>query len=517
MNGHISPTLSAWLRRAGFLLTGMKGFRERCKARSSLRRSLGKCATCQSLRSPKTNTGACRVINECNKNRSFGQFLKAGRVNQIRPVCRFMKPCSRHFTTGFSLSPYRLAREAPLANRVFLLRCISLIIASFSIPLVFRVAYRVTGRCEVALGTAALLTAMPEFMLDVCRVGNECLGVILFSWLILLCLEPDTRKTGILAGIALGLGLLTKAYFLTAVPAIGVLYIWRIWTAKQRRIVLQNAVLTFGMAALIGGWWYLRNHAVTGTWSGLSESVALRRDTWWQFLEGVRHVQWGRAIDSILMSHVWFGGWSSLTVRSWMYHAVFIAVGIAIVGVALNLKGSTEIQRSSLYPLLAFYGFFWAGQLYNVLLLFLSKGVSTSMGWYMYCVIAAEIVLLVVGLCSVVPMRVRAWLLSGLVLCAATLDFYTVDFVSIPYYSGLRSHRLDGSMAAFLLRQLHDTPLREVIGRLCVNKADWLQPHIFEVLWACYAVATLSLIGLSFWAHLAKRDPTCELKPSGLR
>ena len=96
-------------------------------------------------------------------------------------------------------------------------------------------------------------------------------------------------------------------------------------------------------------------------------------------------------------------------------------------------------------------GSFGVGQLYNVLLLFLSKGASTSMGWYMYCVVAAEISLLVVGLHSLVPMRGRFWVLSVLILCLVALDLYTVHFVSIPYYTGLIAHRPNGSVAAFHL------------------------------------------------------------------
>ena len=259
--------------------------------------------------------------------------------------------------------PDRVVRNRSLVDRVFLLRCISLIIASCSVPLVYLVTYRVVGSSGVALGASALLTAMPEFMVNVCRVGNECLGVVLYSWLILLCLDlaEDVvrRRTGILGGIALGLGLLTKAYFLTSVAALGALYTWRIWTAKERRAVVRQALVTFGAALLIGGWWYMFNRVTTRTWSGLSESVMLNQYTWRQFLDGIGHVQWGRAVDSILLSHVWFGGWSALVVRSWMYHVLFMVAAIAVAGVISVFCRSTAVRRPSLYPLLAVYGFFW--------------------------------------------------------------------------------------------------------------------------------------------------------------
>ena len=157
-----------------------------------------------------------------------------------------------------------------------------------------------------------------------------------------------------------------------------------------------------------------------------------------------------------------------------------------------------------MYSLLAVYGFFWVGQLYNVLLLFLSKGASTSMGWYMYCVVAAEISLLVVGLHSLVPMRGRRWVLSVVILCLAALDVYTVHFVSIPYYTGLITHRPNGSVAAFHLAQFHQIGLPEVLSRLCVNKALWLNPTTFGAIWACYAATTVILIGLPLWLKRAR-------------
>ena len=95
----------------------------------------------------------------------------------------------------------------------------------------FLIARRVSGNPLVAVGVAALVAVMPELMLDVCRIGNDCLGIGLFSWLTLLCLDlsgtENPRRIGIRIGVALGFGLLTKAYFLTALPAVAKGYVWQ--------------------------------------------------------------------------------------------------------------------------------------------------------------------------------------------------------------------------------------------------------------------------------------------------
>lgn len=374
--------------------------------------------------------------------------------------------------------PYRLIASAPLLDRVYFLRYLSLAIASLVIPLTFLVASRTTGSARGAIGVSALVAVMPGLMINVCRVGNECLGIVIYSWLILLTLDlvsdANSRKSAALIGLALGLGLLTKAYFLTAILAIGLLLL-------IRKSIL-NALSTCSIALAVAGWWYLRNRITTGAWSGLSESVILRDTTWQEMLAGVMNVRWAAAIDSILLSHIWFGAWSSLQVRSWMYHLLYLVILAAFIGVAATVARK---KLPLLWPLLAMYGFFWVGQLYNVLLLFLSKGASTSMGWYLYAVIAAESTLLAAGLQRGLPL---------LVLALGALDLYTVHFLCIPYYTGLIAHQPNGPVTAFHLTQLSQTGLPEILHRLSTNKPPWLTATTLGLLWAGYAAATTALL-----------------------
>jgi hypothetical protein len=399
--------------------------------------------------------------------------------------------------------PYRLLATRPILERVFLLRYFGVLVCSLAIPVVFLVAQSVSGSARTALFVITLLAVLPELMIDVGRVGNECLGVLLFSWLTLRAL-PDNKqdpsfRSAIWTGVALGLGLLTKAYFLTAIPALGLLYIWRMWRSKRFLKCIAEAACVFGVALLIAGWWYVRNRITTGSWSGLLETVKLVNYTLPQFAAGALRVQWRNALDSILLSHVWFGAWSSLGVRSWMYHLLFLIAAMGAVGVVVALFQRGE-RKKFIVPLAAIYGFFWLGQLYNVLLLYLTKGASTSMGWYMYCVIAAEATLLVIGLQTLAPARWRAWVLATLVLLVGALDVYTVDFVSIPYYVGLIAHRPHSdALQALHLIQLRGFGMSEILDRLTTFKPFWLKPDTLGFAWAVYFVATLSLICSAWW------------------
>ena len=346
-----------------------------------------------------------------------------------------------------------------LIDRVHRLRYLSLLAGSLAVPLVFFAARHVTGSRKPALATAALLALMPELMIDLCRVSNEGLGIALFSLMIVLVLIRPERAMAI--GMVLGLGLLTKAYFLTAIPALLLL------NRKSR------AAWIFGVAFAIAGWWYIHNWLTNGTLSGLNESVATRGAGWRGLLSGVGQVRWLSALDSVLFSHIWFGAWSSLTVRSWIYHSFYLLIAVSVAGVI-----RTAIRDRRLDVLLIFYSCFWAGQLYNVLLLFLAKGASTSMGWYMYCVILPEIVLLTVGL--------KRWGVAVAAICFGALDFYTVNFVSLPYYAGLIRHRPDGSLENFHLRSLAH------VGTVPIG-------------WVFYALGTVALIALSVWLALGRK------------
>jgi len=398
--------------------------------------------------------------------------------------------------------PYAIVRDQPLVESVLVLRCFSVFIASTLVPLVFFAA-RMSMTQGKAIGVAALVALLPELYFDLARVGNECLSVVLFTVLLILCSISRGRvlplRLAVGIGVTLGLGLLTKAYFLTAVPA--VLMLSKPWKSREHT---SSATVLFGIAGILSGWWYILNRINTGTWSGLNEAVMLQRINWIGLIRGATRVDWRSAIDSVVLSHIWFGGWSSLQVRGWIYHFFMGIALVGITGIVAGQRSSRLRQVNRLKPQIAFYLWFWIGQLYNVLLLFLSKGASTSMGWYLYAVVAAEVILLVHGLCFLVPKRMVRWVVPSLAACFGALDLYTVNFVGIPYYTGLIAHRQNGPVASFHLSQLDAIGWRVLLDRLCATKPVWLNPTFIGVLWICYLAATITLVGISVSAARAR-------------
>jgi hypothetical protein len=398
-----------------------------------------------------------------------------------------MPPSWKHESSGSALTAYealqpplyywlmtlamRILNERPLPDQVMAIRWLGVAIASLIIPLVFHVGRAALGSEVLALCAAAAVALMPGMALDVARVGNDCVAVVLFTLLTWLGLElrssHATYRTAVTLGIALGLGLLAKAYFLAAVPAVVLL---GVFGARWMRVATACLI-----AAAISAWWYMLNLLHTGTLAGLAESVMLKDAGPAALIRGAAALPWMRAIDAILFSHLYFGGWSSLTVRSWMYH-LFYAV---IVSAAIGLWRS--VRRPEIGWMLVLYACFWAAQCYNVVLLYLSKGLPASMGWYLYAVIAAESVLCVCGLA-----QLRRWAVAAGAVLFGLLDLYTMHGVAIPYYTGLLRHKAGGA-----LESLH--VFRLPFERLAIFKGSLVSTGLVSTWWALYLVATVAI------------------------
>jgi hypothetical protein len=365
-----------------------------------------------------------------------------------------------------------------LLAQVMCLRWIAVAMASLAVPLIFRIASAVTGSGATALGCSAVVAVMPGFATNAARVSNEPLSILLFTLLTCLGLQildrPPSARSAAALGAVLGLGLLTKAYFLTAVPPVLLLLLYRY---RKAWLPTLTACAT---AAAIAGWWYCRNLATTGTLSGLAETVMLRHKPAAALLPAIFRIPWLRAVDVILVSHLYFCGWSSLTVRSWMYHLFFAIVLVAAVGLLAQLR------RPPVAWLAVIYGFFWLGEFYNVFLQYLTKGLAGSMGWYMYAVVACE-----VTLCAVAFGRRRVWAMTMGAFLFGLLDLYGMHRLAIPYYTGILGHQANGALAGLLAGAFRSVGFAGIFERLAANKPGPISEPLMVALWILYLGGTM--------------------------
>ncbi|PJJ82158.1 putative membrane protein DUF2142 [Salinibacterium amurskyense] len=156
--------------------------------------------------------------------------------------------------------------QAMLVMRIF-----SAFLVSLSVPAIAGIVRLVTGsRSLGAVGAYALL-AIPFFTGFGGLVSNDTLLVPTISgalYFLIRAWKSNTRTTFLLvaAGILLGVSLLTKGFALFAIPLFVFLSFVAVFSkkpTKMRGTVI--ALIAPSIAALIGGWWWIRNLILLGS------------------------------------------------------------------------------------------------------------------------------------------------------------------------------------------------------------------------------------------------------------
>ena len=412
--------------------------------------------------------------------------------------------------------PLRLASEWSLAARVLLIRVLGVLLASLVVPIAYGAASCFTGSPTQALGVVAVIVCMPELMIDVSRAGNESLAIVVYSGLTLLLLigiRPGHAKLFIAGGFLLGVGLLTKAYFVLAVPAFVLVAIYSLLRLPAERIrILLSAVAGIGLAALISVGWYWRNHVLTGSWSGEENDVTAAHLSRAHLLSASGHVNWTGGITSVLVSHIWFGGWSFLKLPKPVYLVFALGMAAALLGL-IKLVFKDRLRSGQLFVVLALYVCFWIGLLYDIFVVYIATGVSASDGWYMYAVVVPEVLLVCCGLYSIVPARWHRAILPGLASVFAVIDFYGVTALLVPYYTGVIAH-VSGSdvVRPVRLMQLLTASPRLLLERLAANRPAALGPTVLGMLFAVYCLSTVATVVVSY-ATEAAVAPNADFRP----
>ena len=412
--------------------------------------------------------------------------------------------------------PLHLLQYGSLESRVLILRLISIVVASFAVPIGYLIVKRITGQSTIALAIVGLATMMPELFIDISRVGNECFALIIYTSLIYLAVRvvegPSQFRKIPFLGCFAGVGLLTKAYFLAALPAVLVVVLWCYWKwpRERRQLFLFSAMGLVSIFAIAGPW-YWHVHQLTGSWSGLARETMASRSPL-GMMSQILHVNWISGVKSIVLSHIWFGAWSFLRLPEPWYALFGIIFAFASLGLLVcfykrfKMKdcGTLSFAPSTghLIVLLSFCGLFWLGLGYDILLTYVSVGVSSSTGWYMYCLIVPELLLLYYGLRAALPARAHTWILPILTTAFFLLDAYGIYFLLVPYYTGLIFHSsASGQVSPASVSDLWHVGMAEIIQRLLINKPTSTSPGAFYVLWF-FTLSGSFWVTIRAWAQL---------------
>lgn len=369
-------------------------------------------------------------------------------------------------------APYRLTSDWPLERRVLLLRVLSLLLASVTIPLGYRAAQLALEDDRLALFVPIALASLPGLLIDVCRVANDSLAIALSSALtaVMLSLTRPNRglRTWLAAGLILGALLLTKAFalvFLGLVPLVALFGIRR-----DRKTALTGSGLCVAVAVAVAGWWYRDAWLATGTISGEQLDAAASSFSLLQKVLAIPQIPWLKVLDAAAFTHIWIGGWSFLVLRSWMYRVFELVAMTAVIGLVVSLWRGCFSSRMTLAA--AQFGAFCAAVGYHVVVIFLAGRPPTALGWYFNVVIVAELILLFFGLESLLG---KAWVgtsVATVIFLTICMDTYGMSFVLMPYHS--RSYQF-----TWFLYVGANIGLSVLTARLAQNRPNF--PHMSRV------------------------------------
>ncbi len=376
--------------------------------------------------------------------------------------------------------PYAAFQRAHLPTRVWIVRITGSLIVSFVIPLGFLLARRIFGSAVRALSAIAIVAAMPELMMTADHGGNEPLAILLGT----ACVFALVSRRALLLGCLLGLGLLTKAYFLTLIPVVVIVFF------RHKRKML----IVFAAALAIAGWWYARAFYVTGSLTGAQIAAAGAKPV--SLVHDVTGIDWLRVADFALVSHIWLGGWSFLVVRTWMYRTIELIMLAAGIGIALQLarRRLSEPIAICAGTLLSFI----AGMAWYAYATWRATGEAAVLGYYACALIVPEAICLVAGLTT-------RYLVPAVVACFATIELYGTVFLLMPYYAKITAHTPRGSVPAARIGQIFSA---ELFRNLAANKPGFLSPGILIALWIVFLAALAAIVAAGFLSAFGQRSET---------
>jgi hypothetical protein len=318
-------------------------------------------------------------------------------------------PANKDFTPGVELNweaqhpPLYYVLMAPImkatetfsfVTQVFTLRLVSYVLAWAGFVIGWRAIRSYQPRwipAGIADGYVYYPLFVPMFLGEFARIGNDALCLLLLSLIFCTSLavfyqEKRSAVGPVTLGILLGLGLLTKAFFIPLTAGYAAFMLLRTRQARNDKIILRErlrtAVLTIALALLIGGGWYVRDFIEYGSPLGSLDSVVLanRGGLFANLAQNFSIHELVHGVIGILATWVWGGSWSLVRVSPVLQGLLLLVAG----WIALNF-----VREARKYPatdpiwLPVWLTVPVLGGLFYHVLVVIALGSNGTPGWYL--------------------------------------------------------------------------------------------------------------------------------------
>ncbi len=279
-----------------------------------------------------------------------------------------------------------LTSSLPLTRRVLVLRLFVAVFSTLLLLLACNLLSTALG-LEESFRLLAIVCIFESQMLwaSIAHVGNDWLSIplatALLAYLALVALQ-HRKRDAILAGILLGAGLLTKAYFLAFLPVfVGLL----LYEKLRSGIAFRTVLLAVGVPIVIAGPWYARNVLLYGSFSGMQE--ARRGIGLHQAINAFFHISWPSSFLGLARWSLWTGNWSFI---AFSRRTLDFELLLLVASFAMLLIRYKRITPAELW-IFAALASFTSGLIYYTCVAWAdTSGAATSaMPWYPQCIMPA--------------------------------------------------------------------------------------------------------------------------------
>ena len=226
------------------------------------------------------------------------------------------------------------------ALAVHIIRLINVLIGAGTVYLTWLIGRTIwPKRPYLALGGAAFVAFNPMFVYMSGAINNDVIAALTGTAVILACVQLIhdenglSRRWGVKLGLLFGLALLSK-FNLTAVAALIALTATIVaYQKKQWRQWLEVGLLTIFCAALLSGWWFIRNQILYGEPTGFQRLTEL-----W----GVRDPAQSFGVAVFELDYLWTSlwgrfGYGQIPMPDGIYLALRWFVGFSLLGLLIPL------------------------------------------------------------------------------------------------------------------------------------------------------------------------------------
>jgi 4-amino-4-deoxy-L-arabinose transferase-like glycosyltransferase len=282
----------------------------------------------------------------------------------------------------------KLTESMAFVTQILVLRIASYLLALLGVVFALSWVIRSTEREEPALLAGFVLypIILPMFFPEFTRIGSDSLCLLLTGLLALLLSEwnsaKDNRKLAVAIGITVGLGLVTKAFFIPIAMALAIFLILRSLKRDQRE--WQGSFLILALAFFIGGGWYFYKFMTYGDPIGSNDAIQLAQQG--GFIANLEQhfsfYAFARGILATIVSWSWGGTWSLARLPTLLHVPLLALTAWIVAAYLLQLRRRPLTDPAWLSVWL--FSIFGCGFLYHILISIAINGNGNTPGWYLH-------------------------------------------------------------------------------------------------------------------------------------